>query len=175
MGNIQDGELDFGNLKYLPKNIKNIERYYLKPGDILFNRTNSAELVGKTAVFKNSYPKSTFASYLIRVRTNNNYTPDLLAVFTNSLFGKKYISSVVSQQVGQANVNGEKLKKMPIPLPSKAEQKIIIDKINENFYQIEKIHKYLENNINRIELSKRSILQKAFTGQLIQSQTEERE
>lgn len=173
MGNIQDGELDFGNLKYLPENTKNIEKYYLDPGDILFNRTNSAELVGKTAVFRNSHLKSTFASYLIRVRTNNNYSPVLLALYTNSIFGKKFISSVVSQQVGQANVNGEKLKKMPIPLLSFAEQQAIIEIINEKFYQIETIHKFLEKNINRINLSKRAILQKAFTGKLIQHQTEE--
>ena len=69
MGNIQDGKLDYEKLKYLPSNYDEIDKYLLDPDDILFNRTNSAELVGKSAIYKSHHPKSTFASYLIRVLT----------------------------------------------------------------------------------------------------------
>lgn len=64
MGNIQDGKLDFSDIKYLPKEWPKVDDFILQDGDALFNRTNSAELVGKTAVYKGSYPKAVFASYI---------------------------------------------------------------------------------------------------------------
>ena len=67
MGNIQDGKLNFENLKYMTKDYPDLDKYILSDGDVLFNRTNSAELVGKTAVYKNYHPRSIFASYLIRI------------------------------------------------------------------------------------------------------------
>jgi len=79
MGNIQDGGIDYSNLKYLPDNTKGIDGLLLEPEDLLFNRTNSAELVGKTAVYKENHPKATFASYLIRVRLN----PAMLSDFVS--------------------------------------------------------------------------------------------
>ena len=82
MGNIKDGELDFSNLKYFDKNYEGINKYALEDGDLLFNRTNSAELVGKSALYKKHHRKSIFASYLIRVKVNKlNYSPEFLKLF----------------------------------------------------------------------------------------------
>ena len=110
---------------------RQIKQFILEEGDVIFNRTNSAELVGKTAVYKRSFPESIFASYLIRVQVFNEiYNPDFLSFFINSYFGRLYINSVVAQQVGQANVNGTKLSNMPIPLPNKKEQDRIVLECN---------------------------------------------
>jgi len=134
MGNIQNGKLIFENLKYFPMNWSKLNDYILQDGDVLFNRTNSAELVGKTAVYKMPHPKAVFASYLIRVKVKRMlYNSDLLSYFINSVYGRSYISSVVSQQVGQANVNGTKLSFMPIPLPSISEQRKIFEEIEQRF------------------------------------------
>ena len=65
MGNIQDGKLDWSDLVYT-SSPKEIDRYLLKDGDVLFNRTNSPELVGKTAIYTDSRP-AIFAGYIIRV------------------------------------------------------------------------------------------------------------
>jgi type I restriction enzyme S subunit len=67
MGNIQDGRIDLSALKFVPVEAEGLPDLLLAPGDLLFNRTNSFELVGKTAVFRETLP-CTFASYLIRVR-----------------------------------------------------------------------------------------------------------
>jgi type I restriction enzyme S subunit len=110
MGNIQDGKPDFTNLKYLPKDWAHRDEFILEGGDVLFSRTNSAELVGKTAVYKGGSPEAVFASYLIRVRVDSSAcAPDFLALVINSSYGRGCIRSVVSQQVGQANVNGQSL------------------------------------------------------------------
>ena len=138
MGNIQNGELNFDNLKYYSDNWKNYEQFSLSDGDVLFNRTNSAELVGKTAIYKDCYPSAVFAGYLIRVKIIcDAYIPSLLSYYINSIFGKSYINSVVTQQVGQANVNSTKLSMMPLPLMSFEEQKYIISKIESIFGRID--------------------------------------
>ena len=89
MGNIQDGILNFEKLKYYPDKWKKREQYLLKDGDVLFNRTNSAELVGKSALYREFHPPAVFAGYLIRVKILDEiYYPILLTWYLNSIFGK---------------------------------------------------------------------------------------
>jgi type I restriction enzyme S subunit len=168
MGNIQDGTIDFTDLKYLPADTKDIAAYLLEAGDVLFNRTNSAELVGKTAVFRSHHPQAVFASYLIRVRVNSQlYDPNFLSWFINSVHGRRYIASVVSQQVGQANVNGTKLAMMPVPLPSLAEQQQIVSEIERRFSVADEVEKVVEQSLKQAERLRQSILKRAFEGRLV--------
>ena len=168
MGNIFDGKIIYDNLKYYPSNWSHLNEFLLEDGDVLFNRTNSAELVGKTAIYQSSYLKSVFASYLIRIKIlKNYYNPMILSYFINSIYGRKFIKSVVSQQVGQANVNGTKLSLMPIPLISLLEQSQIIDEIEKRISKIENTSKILKSNINYGMRLKSNILRYAFEGKLI--------
>lgn len=117
MGNIRDGEIDLTHLKYLPAGHGDVEAALLQPGDVMFNRTNSAELVGKAALYRGDPDPCAVASYLIRVRLSPRYRPELLVYFLSSWLGRRWVRSVVSQQVGQANVNGTKLRSLTVPLP----------------------------------------------------------
>ncbi len=114
MGNIKDGSLVFDSLKYLPADHNEFPALFLKKGDLLFNRTNSAELVGKSAVYRGNPSPCACASYLIRARLRAGYVSEFLAYYINSTFGRAWVRSVVSQQVGQANVNGTKLKALTV-------------------------------------------------------------
>ena len=78
MGNIFEGQLDYSNLKYLPASHDEFPELLLWDGVVLFNRTNSAELVGKTAVYSDMGHPTSFASYLIRLRVIG-YLPELLS------------------------------------------------------------------------------------------------
>ena len=168
MGNIQDGKLIFDKLKYFPKEWTQLHDFLLEAGDVLFNRTNSAELVGKTAVYENHHPEAVFASYLIRARVNKNvYSPDLLSAFINSLYGRQYIASVVSQQVGQANVNGTKLSSMSIPLPPLAEQFRIVAEIERRLSVADETEKTIDQSLKQAERLRQSILKRAFEGKLV--------
>jgi type I restriction enzyme, S subunit len=118
MGNIQNGQLVADSLKFLPMEHEEFPELLLKPGDLLFNRTNSFELVGKTAVYSGTPERCSFASYLIRVRFLGEILPEFVGYVINSVYGREWISSVVSQQVVQANVNGTKLKAFSVPLSS---------------------------------------------------------
>jgi type I restriction enzyme, S subunit len=101
----------------------------LKEGDILFNRTNSKELVGKCAVFHAS-GDFVFASYLIRVRANPaKADPDFLAYLVNSSIGRQQIDALSRQIIGQANVNSEELRGLQMPLPPVSVQKKIMQRI----------------------------------------------
>jgi type I restriction enzyme S subunit len=130
MGNItSDGTLKYTDLKYVSPNIKDLPRLFLESGDIVFNRTNSYELVGKSAVFRHEQP-FTLASYLIRVRLFDGLVPEYAAYFINSAICRaEFIEPDVIQQNGQANFNGTKLKTIPIPLPPLAEQAAIVDRV----------------------------------------------
>ena len=168
MGNIQDGVLNFKKLKYYPDNWKSREQYILKDGDVLFNRTNSAELVGKSAIYRNFHPPAVFAGYLIRVKILDEiYFPYLLTWYLNSIFGKSYVKSVVTQQVGQANVNGTKLAMMPIPLMSNEEQEQIISQIEQGFSLIENTSQIVESTLQKLQTMKMSVLKQAFEGKLV--------
>lgn len=168
MGNIQEGKLVFDNLKYLPNEYPQLDDFMLQDGDVLFNRTNSAELVGKTAVYKSIHPKAIFASYLIRIKVNREaYNPDLLSYYINSFYGRIYISTVISQQVGQANVNGTKLSLMPVPLFSIIEQNKVVEEIDRCFSVADEVEKTVEQSLRQGEILRKSILKKAFEGKLV--------
>ena len=92
MGNIQDGKLDWNDLVFT-SNIDEIEKYKLLDGDVLFNRTNSPELVGKTAVYKNERP-AIYAGYLIRIRCKSEIIPNYLNYCLNSPEGRNYCFQV---------------------------------------------------------------------------------
>jgi type I restriction enzyme S subunit len=128
MGNIENGELVLDDLKYLPINHDEFPELFLKPGDLLFNRTNSPELVGKVAVYSGNPSPCSYASYLIRLRFNDEVLPEFVAYVLNSPFGRAWVRSVVSQQVGQANVNGSKLKAFQFRLPpTNLQRKLVAD------------------------------------------------
>lgn len=168
MGNIQNGQLIFDNLKYFPRNPPWLDDFVLRDGDVLFNRTNSAELVGKTAVYKSHHPAAVFASYLIRIKVNRSaYTPTILSFFINSFHGRRYIASVVSQQVGQANVNATKLSSMPIPLAPLSEQQRLIEEIERRFSVIDELEKVVSQGLTQTERLRQSILKRAFEGKLV--------
>lgn len=129
MNNIQNGELNVDDLKYISLSEKQKENYLLDFGDILFNRTNSKELVGKSAVFKLEKTYS-FASYLIRLKLNNELVNnDYFVILLNSSLGRMQIDATSRQITGQVNINVEELKSFLLPLPSVEIQEKIVGNI----------------------------------------------
>jgi type I restriction enzyme S subunit len=167
MGNILDGQLVLDDLKYLPTNHSEFPKLLLKPGDLLFNRTNSAELVGKAAVYAGQPSPCSFASYLIRVRFAEGVEPKYVAYYINSPAGRTWIRSVVSQQVGQANVNGTKLKSLALPLPPTCEQRRIVDEVDRRIATLDHLNQTLITRERLTSGLRQAILAKAFKGALM--------
>jgi type I restriction enzyme S subunit len=132
MGDIKNGEVILGGQKTIPGEVEGLPELFLKEGDLLYNRTNSAELVGKTGVFIGSENIYTFASYLIRIRLSQHFIiPKYLNICMNSpTFRTTQINPHLKQQCGQANVNGTIMKNMRVPIPPYNEQHRIVTKVN---------------------------------------------
>lgn len=157
MNNIVNGDLDISDLKYIKLSKKEFESLKLVKGDLLFNRTNSKELVGKTAVF-NLDDDFVFASYLIRLKIDDKKAD---SYYINILFDSPIIRNQIDafrrQIIGQANVNTEELGGFKIPLPPLKIQKEIAKKveavrrdINQTRSQAEAILDNAKNKIGEI-------------------------
>lgn len=165
MGNIQDGHLKFAPLKYLSAAAPGVRNLVLERGDLLFNRTNSAELVGKSAVFDADI-EATFASYLIRVRFDPEVRPEWANIVVNSPQGRAYIAAIASQQVGQANVNGTKLKGFPLPVPALTLQDELVASFREVEAAAERLRAQTSRGLGRAASLRHGILSAAFSSRL---------
>ena len=166
MGNIQKGRFDWSDLVY-SNNDEEINKYLLKKDDVLFNRTNSPELVGKTAIYKGERP-AIFAGYLIRLHYKKDLiNADFLNYFLNSDIARNYGNTVKSDGVNQSNINGQKLKTYPIALPPLTEQHRIVQEIESRLSQATASETYIENALQQAEALRQSILKKAFSGELV--------
>ncbi|MPN24581.1 hypothetical protein SDC9_171980 [bioreactor metagenome] len=138
MGNLQNGKINYDSLVYSSYE-SDIEKYRLNCNDLLFNRTNSKELVGKTAIYKGEIP-AIYAGYLVRI-TPILFDSDYLNYVMQSQFYWAYCQTVRSDAIGQSNINAEKLKRFFYPLPPLAEQKRIVAKLEEILPLCEKLQK----------------------------------
>jgi type I restriction enzyme S subunit len=117
MNNItSEGYWDFTNVKFIDIDEDEKEKYVLKKNDLIFNRTNSKELVGKTAVYDKN-EEVVIAGYLIRVRTSANANPYYIWGYLNSKAGKLRLFNLCRNIVGMANINAQELQDIPILLP----------------------------------------------------------
>lgn len=165
MGNIQRGELDLSDLKYC-RSDNELRRLRLQDGDLLFNRTNSPELVGKSAVF-HSKKFMSFASYLIRVRVVNELAdPDYVNFWINSAWGREWAQLAKTDGVSQSNINGSKLALMPIPLPPIDEQHAIVERASRMLAKADAIENRVRSMVRLVEKSSYAVLAKAFRGEL---------
>lgn len=143
MGNLQDGKVVWDDLVYTDSKAE-IGKYFLTPGDVLFNRTNTIDLVGKTSLYLGERP-AIFAGYLIRIIVEKSkLDARYLNYVLNTRASKRYSAKVLSVAVGQANINGQKLKTYPIPLPpTRAEQEAIAEALSDADALIESLEQLL--------------------------------
>jgi type I restriction enzyme S subunit len=117
MGNItDDGRLDLGDLKYIDLSVKEVPKYTVRPGDLLFNRTNSKEKVGKSAVVRTDQPLA-LAGYLIRVRFEDVATAEFVSGYLRSSHGIATRRRLAKAAVNQANINATEMRGISIALP----------------------------------------------------------
>lgn len=166
MGNISDGRILWDDLKYVSLSKDEERAYLLQEGDLLFNRTNSAELVGKSAVFDGTR-KAAFASYLIRFRLlPDKSDPNFLCRYINSSGGRVFIQQNMARAIGQVNISASTMNNMPIPLPPLAEQKRIAAALNKEIAAAEKLQGDLTAQLDEINSLPGALLRHAFAGAL---------
>ena len=165
MGNLQQGEIDWSDLAY-SNDPDDIEKYKLFPGDVLFNRTNSAALVGKTAIYRGEHP-AIYAGYLIKLDYDHDkIIGDYLNYALNTLDTKKYCNSVKTDGVNQSNINAKKIGAYSFNVPSIPEQEKIVSVIQKLLSKEQQSKEAAEAVLEQIDLMKKSILARAFRGEL---------
>jgi len=162
MGNITyEGRMDLSDLKRIDLSEKDIPKHTVRRGDILFNRTNSADLVGKTAIFNEDDPYA-FAGYLVRARVSNGNRPEYVAGYLNSPHGKKVLRNMAKNIVGMANINAKEMQKIPILLTPEDKQ----ESYAARCAQIGDRRETLMGHLSQLETLFASLQSRAFAGAL---------
>ena len=164
MGNLQSGHLDWTDLVYTSDKVE-IEKYKLTTGDVLFNRTNSPELVGKTSIYRGERA-AIYAGYLIKISCLPILNPEFLNYHLNSPSARAYCYAVKSDGVSQSNINAKKLAEYPIALPQQAEQTEIVRRVEQLFAYADSIEQQAKAAKARVDNLTQAILAKAFRGEL---------
>ncbi|HEV2523416.1 MAG TPA: restriction endonuclease subunit S [Candidatus Acidoferrales bacterium] len=170
MGNIQNGKLDWKDLVYTSDKSE-IDGYQLKPKTVLFNRTNSPELVGKTAIYLGERP-AIFAGHLIRVNQYPELDPEYLNFCLNTSYARAFCQSVKTDGVSQSNINAQKLAQFEVPFCRLAEQQEIVRRMEKLFAIADQIETRFAEAHKRVDSITQSLLAKAFRGELVPTEFE---
>lgn len=160
MGNLQNGHIDWADLVYT-SNDTEIEKHLLKYNDLLFNRTNSRELVGKTALYERD-GKTIYAGYIVRFHMCGNINPKYTNFIMNSSFHRCWCNEVKADALGQSNINATKLRDYRYPLAPIAEQQAIVERLDKLMAMIDELEKQVTERKNKSERLMQSVLREAF-------------
>ncbi|MCF2538160.1 restriction endonuclease subunit S [Streptomyces sp. FB2] len=160
MNNLQDGRPEVSDLRYCPGRVP--ERLYLRRGDVLFNRTNSIDLVGKSALWMDELPAASFASYLVRLNPDKERVlPEYLVEWLQYPVTRQRVRAIATVAVQQVNVNPMRLRQLEIDFPEcLSEQRRIV----EALAAIAEEERAIETSIAKSRLIRGEIMRKALTG-----------
>jgi len=156
MNNLMEGQINTQDLQFVDLTKEEFEKFKLGKGDVIFNRTNSIELVGKTALF-NLKRDFVFASYLLRIRVNIlKLLPQFLNYYFNWEKSQERLKKLASRGASQVNISATRLKTFPIPLPPLPEQREIAEILQtiDQKIEIEKKKKALYEDLFKTMLNK---------------------
>jgi len=140
------GELSFEEVYHAPPEMAPKGKRELKIGDILFNNTNSVELVGKSAHVNRDYTAG-FSNHITRIRINpDKCMPEYVAIYLNKIFNEGFFKANCTQWVSQAGFNADALKILKIPIPTIEKQQRVV----EIFHHISSVYKLKTSANNKI-------------------------
>ena len=151
------GELDLSDVKRIDVPENELEKCTVRRGDVLFNRTNSKELVGKTCVYDRD-EMMVLAGFVIRVRVNDVVLPEFLSAFLNTDFSKRTLLGMCKAAIGQANINAQEMQSIGIYIPPIELQKEFVQFKN----QTDKSKAAVQKALDEAQLLFDSLMQKYF-------------
>lgn len=167
VANVQDGYLKLDEIKEIAIDVNLIERYSLRKGDVLFTEGGDYDKLGRGTVWNNEIPGCLHQNHVFAVRPNTSILFDcFLAYQSNSRYGKKYFLSCSKQTTNLASINSTQLKNFPVLLPSLPEQHEIVRLIDDLLARERAAQQAAEQALASIDLMKKSILARAFRGEL---------
>ena len=165
MGNIVGGYVDSSDLKYVELPDEQKRKYLLSPGDVLINRTNSLELVGKAATFDRQDGEWVYASYLVRIQVDTKRVlPEFVTATINGRIGREYVLNTARRAIGMVNINAKEMAGFPISLPPLVVQRELVDRLAE----VRRVSQQIRSGLGAADADHLSgaVLRKAFAGEL---------
>ena len=161
---IEDGIVDLSK----GGEVESVDSYLLLiKGDLLFNRTNSLDQVAKVGIVQSEPEQpTTFASYLVRIRTNDLAYPEFLAAYLNSQDFLTFARKNAIAAIGQANLSPSRYGEIKVAIPPKSEQKEIVDMINKERKKIKELKNALTDSIAILKERRSALITAAVTGQI---------
>lgn len=162
MNNItNDGFLDLSHYKTISLSGKELDKSIVKRGDILFNRTNSRELVGKSCVFTEDEPM-VIAGYLIRIRLKAGLEPQFITYNMNLQRSLGYFNHLIVGAVHQANISAKNIQKVHIVCPPLSTQQSIVATLDNLKSKVDQLQSNISRTLTECAALKQSILRKTF-------------
>jgi type I restriction enzyme S subunit len=167
MNNVStNGTFNWSELTRVPSDYKDITTYQLEPQDVLFNNTNSAELVGKSALFTGFSEPLVFSNHFSRLRPQHErLEPTFLARWLLHKWTDGTFARICNRWVGQAAVPNKKLLELPIPLPPLPEQKRIAAILNEQMAAVDKARRAAQERLEAARALPAAYLREVFEGE----------
>ncbi|NOS77794.1 MAG: hypothetical protein HOP35_07590 [Nitrospira sp.] len=163
MGNIQAGEIVFSKMEFVDEVA---DELLLEHNDLLYNRTNSPDQVGKAALFLGSKDDAvTFASYLVRLRVNHRIIPEFLNYVVNCGGFLAFARRLAIPSVQQSNLNSTRYGRMLVPLPPVTEQRMICEQLATKVGELKQIVVTIESQIATLIAYRKSLIHECVTGQ----------
>jgi type I restriction enzyme S subunit len=172
MYNISDGRIVWRDVKRMRLTPGEVAQYLLQPGDILVNRVNSRELVGKAAVITSSMEPAVYESKNIRLRVDPGRADSRYVNFRLLQAGSRYFNHNAQQTVGMASINQTQLAAFPIPLPPLSEQHSIVAEIEKHFTRLDSAIESLKQAQTKLKAYRATVLNAAILGQLVPTEAE---
>lgn len=174
VANVQDGYLDLKEIKNIEVDVLKIERYRLKKGDVLFTEGGDFDKLGRGSVWNEEIPDCIHQNHIFVVRTQTDtLDPYFLSLQAGSRYGKTYFISCSKQTTNLASINSTQLKNFPVLIPTIEEQREIVNILNFFLDEEEQIKQNCLKLLEKIEEIKKSILARAFRGELGSNNPEE--
>lgn len=151
------GELDLSDTKRIDIPDNELDKCTVRRGDILFNRTNSKELVGKTCVYDRD-EMMVLAGFVIRIRVKDRILPEFLSAFLNTDFSKQMLLGMCKTAIGQANINAQELQNIGLYLPPVELQRRFVQFKKET----DKSKLAIQKSLERLEILKKALMQEYF-------------
>ena len=166
MGNIRDGKVTWVDVKHIDLAVAERNKFQLLRGDLLFNRTNSAELVGKSAVY-DGCQTAVFASYLVRFKLHaDRADPRFICAYINSSLGRSFVRDHLTRAIGQANISASTMHNMPVPTPSLREQIQLSNALDEFDREISRLELAIAGSQQVLASMQSTLLRRAFSGEI---------
>lgn len=160
------GKIELSDVKYVPMELADRDERTLRPDDVLFNNTNSPELVGKTAVYEDAEPRA-FSNHMTRIRCRAEVLdPRYCAAALHFRWQSGHFASVCNNHVSQASISRAVLLATEIPLPPLAEQKRIVAKVESLLAKVQSARARLARAPLLLKRLRQSILAAACDGRL---------